>query len=431
MFVGQAKHTMPRKNDVWNVIKLPGEGLTASGTVVADDFYVDDDDILSNTSSDDYTDMANPFNFGKKDVENLQTISDSFDTLTGSKECGSMRDKADGESKKMTTRDVLTRLGNLRKLQFKVWHVALLSSFVTFVVLVGCQNYLTVFDGILQHSAGASVDQKPSNKDLIYSEINFLNHDETYSPSWKPSGQYYVDFDNHIAYPLPSTELLGWEKLKTDSLILWYTAKSKYRTMLNSNAAANLKLKLQQLVISARYDVNRIRDRLKWVKQTLIERYKVKMPAFKSNVAESWFKLQRDTKTLIADLSKTSSAYTFKIKQTLNPKLQSCYFTISRHVGRNYKALQDGIATLRLQVGRRVLPKLGAFHTELLQKSRRWLGYSKKSVRAYLSRFQKAFRKKKSPMVLERFSSNLRTCEQALKKKFKCQKTSGIRFSRG
>ncbi|CCE92967.1 Atg39p TDEL_0F01560 [Torulaspora delbrueckii] len=422
---------MPKTNDGWNVIKLPGEGLVTSSGVVADDFCVDEDDILSNTSSDDYADMSNPFNMSRKDVEQLGAVSNSFDTLTGSKESSSIRNELNGTKRKTSAKDILSRFETLRKPEIKIWHVALLSSLVTILVLVGSQKYLKLFDGILHQNDTVSVTHNSSNKDLIYSDINFLNHDEPMSPTWRPTGQYYVDFDNHIAYPLPSKELLGWEKFKTDSVILWYTVKSKYRIFLRSDAVTNFKSGYHRFSDSMSQDAVWIRNKLILTKRLLGEKFKENLPQFKRGLIDKWLKLQNHCKILRTNLAETCRVGSLRLKQATESKLQGFYDSTSKLLSKRGKTVLNTFSNLRSYIMGKELPKMDGFPDDLMKNCKKWSKLSDKNARIFFSRFQRNLHKKKSHLIAERVASNLKACEQVFRKRFKCWQPSRFKISRG
>lgn len=406
--------------------------MTSSG-VVADDFYVDDDDILSNTSSDDYADMSNPFHMSRKDVEHPLTVSDSFDTLTGSKDSGSIKNDVTPKKKKkrIPIKDILSRIESVRKPELKVWHVALLSSLVTVLVLVGSQKYLQLFDGILNQRDNVSIAHNSSNKDLIYSDINFLNNDEPMSPSWRPSGQYYVDFDNHIAYPLPSKDLLGWRKLKTDSAIFWYTLKARYRNFLASDAMATFQSRCHGLASLVKRKADWVQTNSVLAKRLVLERCKSALILFRADAAKKWLKLQNDYLVLKADVKKVCTVNSAKLKRVTELRARSLYNATSKVLKGKLKSARSGFLHMRSYFMRESVPQVQALSDGLIKSFKRWSKLSDKNARVFFSRFHRKFHKQRSSFVVDRLSNNLRACEQIAKKRFKCWQFSRFKISRG
>lgn len=277
---------MPKLDDGWNLVKLhegrnSGVGeedddpMTSKSQlsidIVSDDFNVDDD-ILSNTSSDDYTELSNSLR-PRKTGGGRRYVEDSFDTLTGSvasqtsqPERSAGKIKSCGLSKFMIKTFMPSRgsrsesgirniwsAAEFWKASFKLWHIILLSSLVSMFVFIGAQMYSpSIFSGIVKH--GAKVAQTPSINDkneLIYGDINFLNHGETdVLSTWKPTGKYYVDFDNHIAYPINQNDLIGLQRYKTDMIIFWYTARAKVTTFWKADVIPSARRFYQKLSAS-------------------------------------------------------------------------------------------------------------------------------------------------------------------------------------
>lgn len=280
---------MPKVDDGWNLIKLHGgDDPMASKSqlsidVVSDDFNVDDD-ILSNTSSDDYADLSNPFNQTtyNKNNEQAKFASDSFDTLTGSMTAHASamvtnNAKKKNKSKKKNKDHYNNRIANYffktfpsnltwpSSIALRLWHVVILSSLVSMLIFMGIQKYFEIFDGLAKNRL--SVTHGSSKQELIYSDINFLNQDEKLLSTWRPSGKYYVDFDNHIAYPISEEDQIGWKKYKTDVVILWYTLRSKMNPILNAKP-----IQLSKVAITRNYHdvLLSINDDAKWLRDKFI-----------------------------------------------------------------------------------------------------------------------------------------------------------------
>lgn len=296
---------MPTVDDGWNLIKLHGgDDPMASKSqlsidVVSDDFNVDDD-ILSNTSSDDYADLSNPFNqttYNKNDNEQTKFTSDSFDTLTGSitahtntmvKNNNKKKNKSKKNNKGHCNNKIAEYFYKIlpsdltwpSSSTLRLWHVVILSSLVSMLIFMGIQKYFEIFDGLAKNRLSAT--HASSKQELIYSDINFLNQDEKLLSTWKPSGKYYVDFDNHIAYPISQEDQIGWKKYKTDLVILWYTLRSKMSPILNSKSIqlskAAIKRNYHDALLSINGDVKWLRDRLIRTKDFAVMNYQKFLP---------------------------------------------------------------------------------------------------------------------------------------------------------
>lgn len=421
---------MSKADDGWNIIKLREKGQLIPVDVVSDDFYVDDDDILSNTSSDDYADLSNPFNSNEKKAGNGINVSDSFETLTGSRNLAlpktSEITEDDASSNRLTKKrlanKILSNFNRYGKPELKLWHVAMISSLVTVLVLVGTQRYFEIFNGIFKKD-GVSVANNSNTQDLIYSDINFLNHDEPLLSTWKPSGKYYVDFDNHIAYPLPREELLGWQKFKTDSAILWYTSKSKINSVLASDSFAAVQQEYYKIVSLIKLDAIRIRDRITLAKFTVINKFHSTLPLFKANLKRQWGNFQHSCEILGENIGVSCRTWRLKLQRGIQSsdikvKVQKFYFATKNFVGQGVKSAKCRSLEIKTFINKRWSPKFKYFG-KLGQNLKKWPSFSDKKAKILFSRFQAKFTKRKPSFVASRLSRNLKGCEQMIRRRLK------------
>lgn len=255
---GEFEDTMAGSDNSWNFVRLQeGQKISSKSLnidLVSEESHMDDD-ILSNTSS---SDELGEFSFRSANEIQPQhcgfpSISDSLATLTGSKSF----EKRDNSWK------------------IKMWHVIVLTSLISVSVSLGIQKFwdFWVVPDLPRDITTLTHDGSPSNDAaVIYSDFNFwatpiqtqdpnLSHPRR-SPQWKPTGKYYVDFDNRIAYPMPDEDVVSWGRFKADSMILWYTAKSKANYFLQTTAVGSLQDSYHELLVLVTDKVARIRDRL-------------------------------------------------------------------------------------------------------------------------------------------------------------------------
>ncbi|EJS42568.1 YLR312C [Saccharomyces arboricola H-6] len=213
-----------------------------------------DADVLSNTSSEESAQMNRIYDFrtsnemdgvvATADQTTVPPISESFDTLSGSNICETVLPSLEGSKLKdsitaTSTRrdsglqtDVIVNVSENKPSKLKMWHVVMLSSLLSMTFSYFALEYSLTGDVF----AGFKSQQLLSNNErkLLYGNIDFVNKKPYDSTSdsinqWAPAGKYYVDFDNHIAYPLKDDDLMGWKRYKTDLVILWYTTKARMK----------------------------------------------------------------------------------------------------------------------------------------------------------------------------------------------------------
>ncbi|CAR26050.1 hypothetical protein ZYGR_0E00270 [Zygosaccharomyces rouxii] len=227
----------------WNLIKLQ-EGQKVSSKSLTIDFLSEeshvDDDILSNTSSSD--ELAEfSFRSANEDYQaGIGSISDSLATLTGPKGVGEKRDSS---------------------WKIKTWQIIVLTSLVSVSFSLVVQKFWNLWmfsdfprDVTALTNSGISSGEAA----VLYSDFNFWStpsqtQDQSLTstqsgPQWKPSGKFYVDFDNRIAYPMPDEDVVGWKRFKADSMILWYTSKSKVKSLLRNDTIKSLQDSCRELL---------------------------------------------------------------------------------------------------------------------------------------------------------------------------------------
>lgn len=407
---------MSKVDDGWNVVKLPQKGQLSSSGAVSDDYYVDDDDILSNTSSDEYAELTNGFNLRQKDVENVKAVSDSFDTLTGSKNSGTVKSeslekcKNPDDDRRTTIMDkILSRLDNMRKPELKVWHVAILSSLVTVFIIVGTQRYFRLFDGLLQQKGGVSVTDNSSDKDLMYSNINFLNRDESVSPTWRPTGKYFVDFDNHIAYPLPQNEYLPWQKIRTDTVILWYTVRSKWRSWVKSKPVATFGRKCYEFVQKLKTDTLRIHGKIllapSWLSERLGDGSEILRRRFNANLIS----LRHNSVVLRERLTETARSFRDAWNDQLIPRLNGLSRTALRNVNKTIKRCNYVL----LEAKTWALNSVPSFSRKVRDEVQRLSKSYDQKIRILYSHL----RGRGSNPVVKRLSAHVKTCRHMTRRK--------------
>ncbi|QLL32844.1 hypothetical protein HG536_0D03660 [Torulaspora globosa] len=411
---------MSKTDDGWNVVKLPEKGQLSSGGAVSDDYYVDDDDILSNTSSDDYADVTNAFNLGKKEIENVKPISDSYDTLTGSKNSGTVKSsslekcKNPDDDRRTTIMDkILSRFDNMRKPELKAWHVAILSSLVTVFIIVGTQRYFELFDGILQQKAGVSVTDNSSDKDLMYSNINFLNRDESVSPTWRPTGKYYVDFDNHIAYPLPQKEDWPWQKFKTDTVILWYTVRSKCRSWFKSKPVADFGRKCYTFVHKLKTDTLRIHNKIllarSWISDRLGDTSQVLKRRFNANLIN----LHHNSLVLKDRITETARSLRDAWNDQLMPRLNKFSRMTLRNANKSIKRCKYALLEVKSWVSQKSVPHFESFSKKVRDEVQRLPKNCDRKIRMLYSHLHR----RESNPVVKRLSAHVKTCRHMTRRK--------------
>ncbi|CAI4046790.1 hypothetical protein SKDZ_12G3410 [Saccharomyces kudriavzevii ZP591] len=262
---------MSEEDDHWNLVRLrklrkgkEEEEESSKSEISLDSLHEssfageDDDDfdadVLSNTSSEESTQMNRIYDFrtsdgfnssvGNTDQTTVSTISESFDTLSGSKIAGTVLPSFEGSKLKDSTPETSRRrdsglqtddvidISENKPNKLKMWHVIMLSSLLSMTFSYLAVEYSLTGDIF----AGFKSQQllRDNERKLLYSNIDFVNkrpYDSTSDSlsQWAPSGKYYVDFDNHIAYPLKDNDLMGWKRYKTNLVIFWYTSKARMR----------------------------------------------------------------------------------------------------------------------------------------------------------------------------------------------------------
>lgn len=224
-----------------------------------------DDDILSNTSSSD--ELAE-FSFrsassgasgggGGGGGAAARTVSDSLDTLTGSRTVERPKPAAAREPPSGPAASGTRWRGRWTQRwappwgspSLSTWQVVLLTSLVSVALSLGAQKYWSLsvggFDGGSSRSGVIRSGGDAIN--VVYSDLGFLTThsanrgaDAAVGNAWKPTGKFYVDFDNRIAYPMPEEDMVGWRRCKADSMIAWYMIKSKTLALLKSETARSL-----------------------------------------------------------------------------------------------------------------------------------------------------------------------------------------------
>lgn len=273
---------MTLEDDHWNVVRLrklrkgkekeeeEEEEEEASKSEISLDslhegpFAEEDDedfdaDVLSNTSSEDSSQMNRVYDMRTPgelkgaaiaaaataaDQTTVPAISESFDTLSGSKIGGTVLPSLEGSRLKDSVtatsmrNDSISRMDDVidkcegKTTKLRMWHVIMLTSLVSMTFSYLALEYSLTGDVF----AGFKSQQLLRNNErkMLYGNIDFVNknsYDSTGNSlsQWAPSGKYYVDFDNHIAYPLKDDEIMGWKRYKADLVILWYTTKARMK----------------------------------------------------------------------------------------------------------------------------------------------------------------------------------------------------------
>ena len=208
-----------------------------------------DADVLSNTSSEESAQLNRIYDFRTTDgFSNVganigqtgdSTVSESFDTLSNSNVGGTVLPSLEGSKlKDSAIRETELQLCDIidisesKPTKLKMWHVIILSSLLSMTF-----SYLALEYSLTGDLLGGFKSQRMlrnNERKLLYDNINFvdkISYDSTSDSlsQWAPSGKYYVDFDNHIAYPLKDDDLVGWKRYKTDIVIFWYTTKARMK----------------------------------------------------------------------------------------------------------------------------------------------------------------------------------------------------------
>ncbi|GAV52030.1 hypothetical protein ZYGR_0AG00210 [Zygosaccharomyces rouxii] len=247
---------MAGSDNSWHLIKLQ-EGQKVSSKSLTIDLFSEeshvDDDILSNTSSSDEP-AEFSFRSANEDCQvGLGSVSDSLATLTGSRGVGEKRDNS---------------------WKLKTWQIVFFTSLISVSLSLVVQKFWNIWmvpDLPRDVTALSNNGFSSGEAAALYSDFNFwatpahvqdrsLSSTRT-SPQWKPSGKFYVDFDNRIAYPMPDEDLVGWKRFKADSMILWYTSKSKAKSLLQNDAIKSLQDSCHGLLVLVTDEAARIRDR--------------------------------------------------------------------------------------------------------------------------------------------------------------------------
>ncbi|CAI4664337.1 CIH_HP2_G0036520.mRNA.1.CDS.1 [Saccharomyces cerevisiae] len=257
---------MSEEDDHWNLVRLrrlrkgrEGEEQSSKSEISLDSlhessFAGEDDedfdaDVLSNTSSEESAQMNRIYDFRTSnefsnvgvniDRTGVPTISESFDTLSGSNIGGTVLPSMEGSKlKDSTIRNSSSRSDHIidksegKSAKLKMWHVIMLSSLLSMTFSYLALEYSLTGDVLAGFKSQQSL--RNNERKLLYGNIDFVDKKSYDSSSdslsqWAPSGKYYVDFDNHIAYPLKDDDLMGWRRYKTDLVILWYTTKSRMK----------------------------------------------------------------------------------------------------------------------------------------------------------------------------------------------------------
>ncbi|QLQ79722.1 hypothetical protein HG537_0C03700 [Torulaspora globosa] len=404
---------MSKVDDGWNVVKLPQKGQLNSSGAVSDDYFVDDDDILSNTSSDEYADLTNPFNLSSRGIDNPRTVSDSFDTLTGSKNSGTSSLNQD-DDRKMTIMDrILSRLDNMKRPELKIWHVAILSSLVTVFIIVGTQRYFELFDGIFQPKSGVSVTDNTSDKDLMYSNINFLNRDESVSPTWRPTGKYYVDFDNHIAYPLPQNEYLPWQKLRTDTVIMWYTVRSKCRSWFKSKSVADFGRKCYTFVHKLKSDTLWIHNKILIGRNWVSERLGDSSEILRRRLTANLINLHHNSVILKERIRENARSFRDAWNDQLMPTLNRLSRTVLKNTNKTIKRCNYALLEAKTWVWKKSVPSFQSFSEKVLDKVQRLSKNYDRKIRNLYSHLHG----RESNPVVKRLSAHVKTCRHMTRRK--------------
>ncbi|CCC69562.1 hypothetical protein NCAS_0C05720 [Naumovozyma castellii] len=246
--------------------------------------YIDeyDADILSNTSSDDSVDYTyknndNPFSLpeeyepkgkskskqkkGKRQyAENVNSFdwnvhddngTDSVSTITGSKQKNEnftvdssyvprplvstsasvstpvpapsptpatkyTKHKPEWTEESLKMKKKQLPLYNERGTSYKTSTVIILTSIISILLCLGGQRlYMNYYHSRITNNR-------------FYDSIDLRNYESSMHdvPHWSPSGKFYVDFDQHVAYPIKGNDLIGWRKYKTDAKIFWHRTKN-------------------------------------------------------------------------------------------------------------------------------------------------------------------------------------------------------------
>ncbi|QHS75022.1 Atg39p SPAR_L03300 [Saccharomyces paradoxus] len=257
---------MSEEDDHWNVVRLrrlrkgrEEEEESSKSEISLDSLHESsfageededfDADVLSNTSSEESAQMNRIYDFrtsdgfsnagANTDETRGPTISESFDTLSGSKIGGKVLPSLEGSKLKDSMirnssprMDHITDKGKSKSVKLKMWHVIMLSSLISMTFSYLALEYSLTGDMLAGFKSQQSL--RNNERKLLYDNIDFVDkksHDSTSDSlsQWAPSGKYYVDFDNHIAYPLKDDDLMGWKRYKTDLVILWYTTKARMK----------------------------------------------------------------------------------------------------------------------------------------------------------------------------------------------------------
>ncbi|SJM84479.1 uncharacterized protein ZBIST_1699 [Zygosaccharomyces bailii] len=249
---------MSDSDNGWNLVRLKEDQMAISDSrlivdLVSEGSHVDDD-ILSNTSSsEELADFS--FRSAAESTTGVRNVSDSLDTLTYSK--------------------TVERSSKEASWSFRTWQVVVLTSLISVSLSLGVQKFwnLSVADD-WKADLALKVGAEPGTMGVTYSDFDFLTATTTttttaaangvnaVSTVWKPSGKFYVDFDNRIAYPMSEEDMIGWKRCKADSMILWYTAKSKALALFNSKTVRSLENAYHEILVLVTEEAAKVRNKL-------------------------------------------------------------------------------------------------------------------------------------------------------------------------
>lgn len=259
---------MTESDNSWNLIKLQEDQKVSSKSLTIDVLSEEshgDDDILSNTSS---CDEPGEFSFRSANEDcqlGVESVSDSLTTLTGLKGIGEKKDNS---------------------WKIKTWHIIILTSLVSVSLSLGVQKFWNLWmvpdipkDVTILSRNGVSSNEVAA----LYSHLNFWeipmqgqSKDQSVtttqsSAQWKPSGKFYVDFDNRIAYPMPDEEVIGWQRFKTDFMIFWYTSKSKVKSLFPNETIKSLQNSYHGLLVLVTNEAAKIRCKVSVITEKVLE----------------------------------------------------------------------------------------------------------------------------------------------------------------
>lgn len=186
------------RNDTWSIVEKNGKDSESVDLNL-------DDDILS-TSSSEVSSCVDELEHSEP-VEPVEPVSNSLDTLTGSAQ---------------EQRQTIMRTANETDYEYAPlsnWsNVCLLvfTAIMSVSLTLAATKYFYVAD-TSQRFTPNPFTNPITNQELTFGSTKL---------AWPPTGKYYIDFDNQIAFPITDDSFTGWNAYKTKINILWYTTKA-------------------------------------------------------------------------------------------------------------------------------------------------------------------------------------------------------------